>query len=163
MTKNIVGIIGPGESANPENIELAYVVGGIVAKLNFVLLTGGRNCGVMEAAIKGAKENNGITVGIIPDDHKNRMSSYVDIPIVTGMGNARNNIIVLTCDLIVAIGNGPGTLSEIALAIKSGKKILIDHSAQNTLAYLKRYENSYVIPFDPVNINEIENLIVKYI
>ncbi len=159
----MVGIIGPGESAKPENIELAYVIGGIVAKLNFILLTGGRNCGVMEAAMKGARENNGITVGIIPDDHKNRMSSFVDIPIVTGMGNARNNIIVLTSDLIIVIGNGAGTLSEIALALKAGKKLLIDNRAQETFDYLKRYENSCVIPFDPVKINEIERLIIKYI
>jgi uncharacterized protein (TIGR00725 family) len=163
MKKAIVGIIGPGESATQENIKLAYQIGEVVAKLGFIVLTGGRNCGVMDAAMKGAKKNKGITIGILPDDHKARISSYVDIPILTGMGNARNNINVLTSDLIIAVGEGPGTLSEISLAIKANKKILIDKNAKETLDFLKRFKNSFVLSFNPLNINDIEKLIVEYI
>jgi len=163
MKKAIVGIIGPGESATEGNIKLAFQIGEIVAKLGFIVLTGGRNCGVMDAAMKGAKKNKGITIGILPDDHKDRISAYVDIPILTGMGNARNNINVLTSDLIIAIGEGPGTLSEISLAIKANKKILIEKNAKETLDFLKRFKNSFVLSFDPLDINDIEKLIVEYI
>ena len=163
MKKAIVGIIGPGESATQENIKLAYSIGEVVAKLGFIVLTGGRNCGVMDAAMKGAKKNKGITIGILPDDNKARISTYVDIPILTGMGNARNNINVLTSDLIIAVGEGPGTLSEISLALKANKKILIDKNAKETLDFLKRFKNSFVLSFDPLNVNDIEKLIVEYI
>ncbi len=163
MNKAIVGIMGPCESATQENINLAYQIGEVVAKLGFIVLTGGRNCGVMDAAMKGAKKNNGITIGILPDNHKDRMSAYVDIPILTDMGNARNNINVLSSDLIIAIGDGPGTLSEISLAIKAGKKILIDKNAKETLEFLKRFKNSFVLSFDALNISDIEKLIVEYI
>lgn len=163
MKKAIVGIIGPGESATQENINLAYQIGEIVAQLGFIVLTGGRNCGVMEAALKGAKMNNGITVGILPDDNKDRMSAYVDIPILTGMGNARNNINVLSSDLIIAIGEGPGTLSEISLALKAGKKIFINKNEEETLKFLKRFRNSFVISFDPFFVKDLEKLIVEYI
>ncbi|MGD2035183.1 MAG: hypothetical protein PVF73_09025 [Bacteroidales bacterium] len=163
MKKAIVGIIGPGETATSENKDNAYRIGRIVAGLGYMVLTGGRNCGVMDAALKGAKENNGITIGILPDDHKKRMSDFVDIPIVTGLGNARNNINVLSSDLIIAIGSGPGTLSEMALAIKTGKKILIDKHETETIDFLKRYDKSFVLPFDPVNTDELEKLIVHYI
>jgi len=163
MNKAIVGIIGPGESATQENINLAFKVGEIVAKLGYIVLTGGRNCGVMDAALKGAKKQKGITVAILPDDNKERISDYADIPIITGMGSARNNINVLTSDLIIAIGEGPGTLSEISLAAKAGKKILIDKNAAETIELLKRFSNSFVLSFDSSNINNIEKLIVKYI
>ena len=78
----------------------------------------------MEAAVKGAKEAGGITVGILPGDSAVEANPFIDIPIVTGMGNARNIINVLTSQAIIAIHGSYGTLSEIALALKCGTPVV---------------------------------------
>jgi uncharacterized protein (TIGR00725 family) len=78
----------------------------------------------MEAAAAGAKESGGITVGILPGDRASEANLYIDIPIVTGLGNARNAVNVLTSEAIIAVHGGYGTLSEIALALKSGTPVV---------------------------------------
>jgi uncharacterized protein (TIGR00725 family) len=72
----------------------------------------------MEAACKGAKSNNGQTIGILPGKSVDEANSYVDIPISTGLADVRNVIIVHSCDGIIAVGGASGTLSEIAYALK---------------------------------------------
>lgn len=124
MAKLMVGVMGPGEDATDANIQTAEYLGRLIAKEGLVVLTGGRNVGVMDAASKGAKSAGGLTIGILPGSDLSDVSEYVDIPIVTGIGNARNNINVLSSDIIVSIGLGLGTISEIALALKSGKRVL---------------------------------------
>jgi uncharacterized protein (TIGR00725 family) len=89
------------------------------------LLTGGRNVGVMDAASKGAKSAHGLTLGILPSNSSNGISEAVDIAIFTDMGNARNNINVLTSDVVIACGMGTGTASEIALALKASKRVIL--------------------------------------
>ena len=116
-----IGVIGAG-SCNNEIYELAYNVGKIIAKKNKILICGGLY-GVMEAACKGAKEEGGITVGVLPDDDISSANPYVMIPIVTNMGHARNAIIASSSSMLIAIGGGYGTLSEIALGLKMGKKV----------------------------------------
>lgn len=111
--------------ARQEVLEHAYELGRLIAQEGFVVLTGATNVGVMEAALKGAKSAGGLTVGILKDDHINNMSQYTDIPIVTGLGSARNNINVLTSSVVVACGMGPGTASEIALALKANKNVIL--------------------------------------
>ncbi|HVN96070.1 MAG TPA: TIGR00725 family protein [Syntrophorhabdaceae bacterium] len=125
MRKPIVGVIGPGEKARKADIEAAEELGRRIADLGWVTLSGGRNSGVMEAANRGAKARGGTTVGVLPTSKREMISPYVDIPIITDMGNARNNINVLTSDVIIACGVGPGTVSEIALAIKARKKVIL--------------------------------------
>jgi uncharacterized protein (TIGR00725 family) len=78
----------------------------------------------MEAAAKGAKDAGGITVGILPGDRACSANGYIDIPIVTGLGNARNVINVLTSQVIIGIHGAYGTLSEIALALKFGTPVV---------------------------------------
>lgn len=121
----IVGVMGPGETATDKDIKNAFLLGKYIAGQGWVLLTGGRNAGVMHSASKGAKANNGITVGILPGEDYYAVSEFIDIPIITGLGNARNNINVLSSQVIVACGTGPGTASEIALGIKAGKEIIL--------------------------------------
>lgn len=120
----IVGVMGGG-SASAADKEAAYVLGTLIAKEKWVLLNGGRRAGIMEASAKGAHEQGGLTVGILPDDNAENASSYVQIPIITGMGAARNCINVLSSDVVVACPGGAGTLSEIALAIKYGKPVIL--------------------------------------
>jgi uncharacterized protein (TIGR00725 family) len=121
--KTIVGVMGPGDQTTQAEAKTAYDLGKAIAQEGWVLLTGGRNRGVMEAASRGAKAANGLTIGILPADHTADMSSFVDIPIVTGLGNGRNIINVLSSHILVACGKGAGTASEVALALKVGKPI----------------------------------------
>ena len=125
MRKLIIGVVGPGESARAEDMDCAYEIGRLIAGEGWVLLSGGRGIGVMDFANKGAKESGGLTVGILPTGDTGGMSDAVDIPIVTDMGQSRNNINVLSSDLVIACGMGAGTASEIALAIKAKKSVVL--------------------------------------
>jgi len=125
-----VSVIGQARS----DIDLARVAedaGEIVGYCGFVLVTGGLS-GVMEFACKGAKKAGGTTVGILPGYDKNEANKYVDIAVPTGLNHARNVVVVSTGDLIVSIGGGFGTMSEISIASKLEKDIVsynspIDH------------------------------------
>lgn len=125
MSKNlIIGIMGGGH-AEKTHQNMAYHLGALIAVQGWILLNGGRNCGIMEASAKGAWDNGGITVGILPDDNDRLASEYIRIPIITGMGNARNCINILSSHYVVACPGGPGTLSEMALALKNGKPLIL--------------------------------------
>ncbi|MBF0621900.1 MAG: cytochrome [Magnetococcales bacterium] len=125
MRKIVVGIMGPGDGASDQERTWATALGRGVALAGWVLLSGGRNVGVMEAANQGARAAGGLTVGILPDADGERLSEAVDIAIFTDMGNARNNINVLSSDVVVSCGMGLGTASEIVLAIKAGKSVIL--------------------------------------
>ena len=120
----IVGVMGGG-SALPEDIEAAYELGGLIARQGWIMLNGGRNAGIMEASAKGAQDHGGLTIGILPDETDARVSDYIQIPILTGMGNARNCINVLSSNVVVACHGGTGTISEIALALKNEKPVIL--------------------------------------
>ena len=125
MKRLIVGVMGGGEGASPDVCELAYKLGGLIADQGWILLNGGWGVGVMDASARGAKEHNGLTVGILPDRNKDLASAYIDIPIVTGMGDGRNFINILSSDIVVALPGRSGTISEIALALKNGKNVIL--------------------------------------
>lgn len=118
----IIGVIGAGE-AREELLRIAEEVGRLLAKEGAIVITGGLS-GVMEAASKGAFLEGGITVGILPTLKKEDANPYVKIPIPTGMGEIRNALIVRASDALIAIGGGYGTLSEIAFALKTGKRVV---------------------------------------
>lgn len=156
MSKVVVGVMGPGKSASKETLAAAFELGRLIALEGWVLLTGGRDLGVMDAACKGAKEAGGLTIGILPHADVQGMSESVDIPIVTGMGQARNNINVLSSRVLIACGMGAGTASEIALAIKAGKKVILVDCSQEGIAFFESFgkENVYVVsqPYDAIPI-----------
>ena len=135
--KIIIGVMGVGENARAIEIENAYQLGKLIAEHGWVLLTGGRKAGVMEAASKGAKAANGLTVGILPDRDPQNVNDAVDIAIVTDLGNARNNINVLSSDIVIACGMGLGTASEVALALKNGKKVILLAQNSETKAFFR--------------------------
>ncbi|MGP0044414.1 MAG: TIGR00725 family protein, partial [Syntrophobacteraceae bacterium] len=118
----IIGVVGPGTS-QPELTELAEEVGREIARKGAVLVCGGLG-GVMAEAARGAKEIGGVTLGILPGSETSDANEFIDFPIATNMGHARNSIIVHTADVLIAIGGGYGTLSEIALALKIGKAVV---------------------------------------
>ena len=114
--KYIIGVIGGGK-CTPEMAELAEEVGREIALGGAILICGGLS-GVMEAACRGAKMANGATIGVLPGVRKADANDYVDIPIVTGMSEARNIIIVRSADAVIAVGGEYGTLSEISFCLK---------------------------------------------
>ena len=127
MRRTVIGVMGPAAAGRALE-STAFELGRSIAQEGWVLLTGGRDCGVMDAASRGAKAVGGsITVGILPDGYRtNAISDAVDIAIFTGMGDARNAINVQSSDVIVACGAAtPGTLSEVALALKAGKPVIV--------------------------------------
>lgn len=120
----IIGVMGGG-NASKADIQSAYQLGALIAKQGWLLLNGGRSAGIMEASAKGARDHGGITVGILPDETAHRASRYIQIPILTGIGDARNYINVLTSNIVVACPGGAGTISEIALALKNNKQVIL--------------------------------------
>lgn len=138
MKKTVIGIMGPGLGATDIDRQVAYELGRFIALEGWVLLTGGRNVGVMEAANQGAKQENGLTIGILPTADDRGISDAVDIAIFTDMGNARNNINVLSSDVVVACGMGAGTASEVALALKSNKPVILLNCDRPTQVFFQQ-------------------------
>ncbi len=120
--KGQIGVIG-GAACTVEMYEVAREVGREIADKGFSMVCGGLG-GVMEAACRGAKEAGGITIGILPTSDKLDANPYVDLVIPTGLGHARNVLIVHASDALVAVDGETGTLSEIAIALKVGKPIV---------------------------------------
>lgn len=118
----IIGVVGTGVASALLD-ELAAEVGREIARNNAVLVCGGLG-GVMTAAARGAKEVGGYTIGILPGPTISDANPYIDFPVASNMGQARNAIIVQTAEVLISIGGGYGTLSEIALALKMSKGVV---------------------------------------
>jgi uncharacterized protein (TIGR00725 family) len=114
-----IAVIGAADTT-PEEYQVAFTVGSLIAKSHETLVCGGLR-GVMEAACKGAKEHEGVSIGIIPDTGNG--NEYLDVVIRTGLGHARNVIIAQSADAVIAIGGSYGTLSEIAIALKMKRPV----------------------------------------
>ena len=137
MGRILVGVMGPGEGATEEETRAARELGAEVAREGWVLVTGGRGAGVMEAASRGAREAGGLTVGILPTADEAGASEFVDIAVLTGMGEARNQINVLTSRVVFACGAGAGTASEIALALKAGRPVILLCATDEARAFFR--------------------------
>ncbi len=118
----IIAVIGDS-SCSPEEAELAETVGELLAQQGATVICGGLG-GVMEAVCRGTKSKGGLTVGILPGQDSSTANPWVDIPVVTGIGEARNVVVVKSAQAVIAIGGGYGTLSEIAYALKSGIPVI---------------------------------------
>ena len=117
-----VAVVG-GAQCSRDEAKLAEAVGFELAKKGAILICGGLG-GVMAAACKGARSAKGKTVGILPGNAREEANPYIDIPIVTGMGEARNVIVVNTAQAVIAIGGKFGTLSEIAYALRNNIPVI---------------------------------------
>ncbi len=118
-----IGVIGGGGEITPETANLAEEVGREIARRGAALVCGGLG-GVMEAACKGACAEGGITIGILPGESRRTANQYVKIPIVTGMGYARNVAVVKSSQAVIAIDGSYGTLTEIGHALQSGIPVI---------------------------------------
>jgi uncharacterized protein (TIGR00725 family) len=161
--KLIIGVMGPGSEATEKEIYNAFELGKLIASEGWIVLTGGINSGVMESVSKGAKEMNGLTIGIIPKKDS-QISEYVDIPIRTDIGSARNIINILTSDIIVVCGMGPGTSSEVSFALQkwANKPVIILDGTELTVNFFKSLNPNLIFPVNTVEevINKIKELII---
>ncbi|WAC04820.1 MAG: TIGR00725 family protein [Methanoregula sp.] len=114
-----IAVIGAAD-CTPEEYAAAQEVGALIASDHGKLICGGMG-GVMEAACKGARENGGTTVGILPDMGDG--NPYLGIRVRSGMGYSRNVLLVQSADAVIAVGGKYGTLSEIAIALKLNKPV----------------------------------------
>ncbi len=153
--KRIIAVIG-GEHSSPEEAKLAEEVGRELARQGVILVCGGLG-GVMEAACRGARSEGGVTIGILPADSPRAANPYVQIPIVTGMGYARNIPIVKSAQAVIAIDGAYGTLSEIAYALQSNIPVI----GLNTWSLSKngQQDNSIIPDQSPIEaVNKALNL-----
>ena len=117
-----IAVIGPAD-ASPAELALAEDVGAAIAAAGWTVVTGGLG-GVMEAASRGARSRLGATIGILPGSDPDAANGWVQLVIPTGLGQARNTLVVAAARGLVAVGGGYGTLSEIALALRAGKPVV---------------------------------------
>ncbi len=125
--KPLVAVVG-GSTCTTEQAAWAAMVGRLLAEQGAVVVCGGLG-GVMEAAARGAKAGQGLTIGILPGSDPADGNQYIDLPLATGMGEMRNALIVRVAQAVIAIGGGWGTLSEIALAQRIGTPVVGLHDA----------------------------------
>jgi uncharacterized protein (TIGR00725 family) len=136
MKRKIVGIMGPGGNATDQEIELAKIMGKLIAQEGWVTLTGGGAGGVMNAALQGAKsfDSDALTIGIL-SDRGGSASLHAEIRIPTGMGEGRNYLNVSTSEFIIIccddLGKSPGTMIELILTLKHKKPLIMLHSPED--------------------------------
>ena len=122
MSRPYIAVVGPGEATALQQ-EIAQRVGADLARAGAVVVCGGLG-GVMAAACRGAASANGVTVGLLPGIDRSAANEWVGIAIPTGIGELRNGLVVRAADAVVAIGGAYGTLSEVALALRTGVPVV---------------------------------------
>lgn len=123
MDKLYISVIGASQATDRE-FDLSVEVGKEIAKAGCVLVCGGLS-GVMEGAAKGASENGGISIGILPHDNRRQANRHLTLTLPTGLGHMRNYLVAAGGDGVLAIGGGAGTLSEIGMAVKLQKPVVL--------------------------------------
>jgi len=140
--KPLIAVVGHGLHANENHIKAAERVGKEIAKKDGIVICGGRPYGIMDAVARSVKKEGGITVGILPETDHSKTSKYVDIPILTGMGFARNQILAFSCDAMIVIGGGVGALTEVAYAYVYSKPIIVISGMEGLPAkFIGKYMN----------------------
>ena len=122
MAPPYVAVVGPG-FASPDELAVAEEVGRGLGERGAVVVCGGLG-GVMEAACRGARASGATTVGILPGVERGDANPFVDVALPTGLGEARNALVVRAADVMIAVGGECGTLAEIALALKAGTPVV---------------------------------------
>ena len=150
MSKNVIISVLGSHNRDKTTDQLAYKVGTIIAQLGAVLVCGGLG-GAMEAAAKGAKAAGGLTIGLLPGRDKKDANPYIDIPIPTTIGYARNAIVACAADIIVALPGSYGTNSEICYGLVFGRPV-IDLGGWNMKGMIK-----------VKNLEEAEKLLKKMV
>jgi len=117
-----ISVVGASECGR-EWLDMAYEVGAVIARRGHVMVCGGLG-GVMDAAARGVDGEGGVSIGILPDADRTRASSWLTVSVPTDMGHARNALVALSGEALIAVGGSYGTLSEIAFGLKMGKPVI---------------------------------------
>jgi uncharacterized protein (TIGR00725 family) len=152
----VAGVMGAGDHARDPDILLAERLGQLLAGAGFVVLTGGRDSGVMAAATRGAKKISGsLAVGILPGN-AGAVAPGLDVAIFTGMGHSRNALNVLSSDVVIAVGEGgPGTASEIAIALKTKKPVVLLSPTRAAEAFFRSLDPDVLVAETPEETVEL--------
>jgi len=124
LSGRYVAVVGPADSARPSDLAHAQEVGRLLAEAGAVLLTGGHH-GVMQASARGAREAGGVSIGMMPGTDRAEGTPEHTFLLPTGLGELRNGLLVRAADAVVAVGCSWGTLSEIALARRTGVPLVL--------------------------------------
>jgi uncharacterized protein (TIGR00725 family) len=146
----MISVCGPNEATEQEYAD-ALAIGEAIARAGHTVVCGGRQ-GVMEAAARGAAGAGGAAIGILPGYDASESNPYLTHRIPTGLGHARNTVVVASGDAVIAVGGGFGTLSEIGLALKMGKPVVHIHSWDLDPARVARFSDGdakYLSASDP--------------
>ena len=159
--RRVLGVIGPGEDATPRDVADAFEVAALAAGDGWVVLTGGRNIGVMDAASRGAHSAEGIAIGVLPDADAHTASRAVDVAIVTGLGEMRDQVVVLSSDAIVVCGMSAGTAAEASIAIKAHKPLVVLRPDADVQGFFQRLGGDAVrVAMTPKEAMEVVGRIV---
>lgn len=123
--RGLLAIAGPGEGAPEQAVADAERIGELAARAGWVVLCGGRNAGVMAAAARGAARGGGLSIGLLPSEDERDVAPELTVALATGLGEARNAVLARSCHAMVVCGMNAGTASEVALALKAGKPVVL--------------------------------------
>jgi uncharacterized protein (TIGR00725 family) len=154
----ILAIVGPGDGATTDDLRRAESLGELAAREGWVVLNGGVASGVMDAASRGARAAGGLVIGILPTADPGSASPHVTVPLITDMGQARNNIIVLSADAVAVCGMSPGTAVESALAIRHARPIVFVAAEGATRTFHERLAGNRPAYFVESPADAIEQL-----
>jgi uncharacterized protein (TIGR00725 family) len=131
-----IAVVGPGETAARDAIGDATEIGTLIARRGWITLTGGRRAGVMAAAAAGARAAGGLAIGLLPGNDRSDASPDLSAALSTGLGEARNAVLVTAADAVVACGINPGTVSEISLAVRANKPTVLVKPSPSAAEFL---------------------------
>lgn len=144
MPRILIAVAGPGEEAGQKEMDDATLIGEMVAKAGWAVVTGGRDSGVMGAAANGAHSAGGLTIGVLPTADTGGAPPSVDVVLATGLGEARNAVIALSANACVACGMNAGTASEVALAIRAKKPVVLLRADEATSRFFRSLDADMV-------------------
>ena len=121
----ILAVVGPGDGASLDEIAAAERIAELAARAGWIVSCGGRNAGVMAAAARGAARGGGVSLGLLPATSSEEAAPELAVVLATGLGEARNVVLAGSCTAMVACGMNPGTASELSLALKAGKSVVL--------------------------------------
>jgi uncharacterized protein (TIGR00725 family) len=135
LSRICVAVVGPGERAPAQAVDDAARVGRLAAERGWVLLCGGRDAGVMRAAASGATAAGGLAIGILPGVDRRDAAPELGVALPTGLGEARNAVLVTAAHAVIGCGVSPGTVSELALSLRAGKPTVLVRPEAETAAF----------------------------
>jgi uncharacterized protein (TIGR00725 family) len=137
-----VAVIGPGEDAAAADVDAAREAGMLAADRGWIVLTGGRNAGVMAAAAEGARARGGAAIGILSGSDRSDAASALTAAIASGLGESRNAVLATAADAVIVCGMNAGTMSELALAARARKPAVLVNPHPSAAALLELLGNA---------------------